>query len=298
MGTFFKQIYRYTHPRRYRHNENLWPYVKITRATEGHILSLSIRGRSVPIVDLSTLKGKYSGDLLVVASGPSVNDTNFTPLKHMPAMGVNGSWFMREKTDFKFFVIVDMTFIDQRLSLVKEIINEPDILFFTTVHGVVKIIDHFGHEALRCQVVIIEDACVKIFQPKVNNKEIHQHWRFQPSVSFCDSDPNIAFSHDIRRGIFDAGTVVYWSLQIIYFMGFKRVIIAGLDMNNFQKPRFYEHKNDMSPSYLEDQFSGLIEPAFRHASRVLKSGDIEVLNLSLNSALDESIFQKVKSDEL
>ncbi|HIH9479506.1 TPA: hypothetical protein ACYU75_002913, partial [Klebsiella variicola subsp. variicola] len=25
MGSLFKQIYRYTRPRAYRHNENLWP---------------------------------------------------------------------------------------------------------------------------------------------------------------------------------------------------------------------------------------------------------------------------------
>lgn len=35
MGSLFKQIYRYTRPRAYRHNENLWPWVKIRRAASG-----------------------------------------------------------------------------------------------------------------------------------------------------------------------------------------------------------------------------------------------------------------------
>lgn len=298
MRTFFKQIYRYTHPRSYRHNENLWPYVKITRASEGHISSMTLRGQPVPIVNLSELHEKYSGDLLVVASGPSVNETDFSPLQQLPAMGVNGSWFMRDKANFQFFVIVDMTFIDQRLSMVKEMVNDPGILFFTTVRGVVKIIDHFGHSAIRCQIAVIEDACFKSFMPRVLNDEIHQHYKNDKSVSFSESNKNIAFFEDIRKGIFDAGTVAHWALQIIQFMGFNRVIIAGLDMNNFQQPRFYESENDKSPCGLEQQFSDLIEPAFRHASYVLKQKSIEVLNLSLNSALDSGIFKKVKPHDV
>ncbi|OFC63729.1 sugar glycosyltransferase [Candidatus Erwinia dacicola] len=298
MGTFFKQIYRYTHPRRYRHNENLWPYVKITRASEGYINSLSLRGKRVPIVNLSDLQKKYSGDLLIVASGPSVNETDFTPLQSLPAMGVNGSWFLSDKINFKFFVIVDMTFIDQRLSMIEEVISDPDLLFFTTVHGIVKIIDHFGQFAISCQVAIIEDACMKIFQPTVFNHEISLHWQHEKSVRLWKEDKSIAFNHDIRKGIFDAATVVYWSLQIIQFIGFNRVIIAGLDMNNFQQPRFYEKKDDISPCYLESQFTALIKPAFIHARNELESKEIEVLNLSLHSALDSSIFRKVNPNDV
>ncbi|MCS3609481.1 sugar glycosyltransferase [Erwinia rhapontici] len=298
MGTFFKQIYRYSHSRRFRHNENLWPYVKITRASEGHISSLSLRGQQVNITNLSDLHQKFSGDLLLVASGPSVNETDFTPLQHIPAMGVNGAWFMHDKTHFKFFVIVDMTFIDQRLSMVKEIVSDPDILFFTTVRGVVKIIDYFGHSAIRCQIAVIEDACFKNFQPSLLSEEIHQHYKNEKSVSFSENDNNIAFFEDIRKGVFDAGTVAFWALQIIYFMGFSRVIIAGLDMNNFQQPRFYENERDRAPCDLEQKFSSLIEPAFRHASCILEKRSIEVLNLSLNSALDSCIFKKVKPHDV
>lgn len=298
MGTFFKQIYRYSHSRRYRHNENLWPYVKITRASEGHISSLSLRGKPITIVNLSDIKQKYSGDLLLVASGPSVNDTDFSPLQHIPAMGMNGSWHMREKTNFKIYVIVDMTFIDQRQNIVREVVDDPEILFFTTVRGIIKVIDYFGYSAIRCQIAIIEDACFKNFQPRVLTEEIYQYYKNEKSVDFCATDKNIAFFKDIRKGIFDAGTVAHWALQIIQFMGFRRVIIAGLDMNNFQQPRFYENENDKSPCGLEEQFSGLIEPAFRHASQVLEKNSIDVLNLSLNSALDSSIFKKVKPQDV
>lgn len=298
MGTLFKQLYRYSHSRRFRHNENLWPYVKITRASEGHISSLSLRGQSVKLVNLNDLHHQYAGDLLLIASGPSVNDTDFTPLQHIPAMGMNGSWFMRDKTHFKFFVIVDMTFIDQRLSMVEDMVRDPEIILFTTLRCIVQLIDYIGYSSLRCQVAIVEDACYKNFQPRVLTEEIHQTYQHEQSVSFSEADRNIAFFKDIRKGVFDAGTVAYWALQIIQYMGFNRIIIAGLDMNNFHKPRFYENENDISPCGLEQQFLGLIEPSFRLSSNVLKELFVEVLNLSPYSALDSSIFKKVKPDDI
>ena len=56
MGSLFKQIYRYTRPRAYRHNENLWPFTRITRAPSGEISALRYKGKTVPLVSLSALK--------------------------------------------------------------------------------------------------------------------------------------------------------------------------------------------------------------------------------------------------
>ena len=48
MGSLYKQIYRYTRPRAFRHNENLWPYTKITRAESGEIRTLQYKGQHPP----------------------------------------------------------------------------------------------------------------------------------------------------------------------------------------------------------------------------------------------------------
>ncbi len=298
MGTFFKQIYRYTRPRCYRHNENLWPYIKIERGDAGHISALSFRHRSIPIADLSALQGSQSGDVLLIASGPSVSETNFTPLQHLPVMGVNGAWSLRPVGGFCLYVIVDMTFFDQRLSLVKDIVSDPQVLLFTTVHGIVKLATLVGMDSVCCRLAVIEDACVKTYQPQVRKEDVFRHFQSENGISFSAQDNNIAFSQDIRQGIFDAGTVVYWALQILQYLGYHRIIIAGLDMNNFHQPRFYENEKNAAPSHLASQFEHVIEPGFIHASSVLQSMNIEVLNLSLNSALGNHIFRKVKSDDI
>ena len=71
MGSLYKQIYRYTHPRAFRHNENLWPYTKITRGESGEIRTLQYKGQNIPLVSLSALKNSAHGEVLLSATGPS-----------------------------------------------------------------------------------------------------------------------------------------------------------------------------------------------------------------------------------
>ena len=293
MSTFFKQIYRYTRPRDYRHNENLWPYVAITRAPTGEIVSMRYRGESVALQQISSLQGWYSGSVLITATGPSIKEMDFSGFPAMPVVGVNGAYALHDKIDFQFYVIVDMTFIDKKSEMVQGVISNPAITLFTTLHGVVKIIDAFTSSKIQCQVVIIEDACYKIYKRKVMPEKIWDTYRGVTEISICPEHKHIAFNNDIRTGIFDAGTVVYWALQIVAFMGFQTVYIAGLDMNNFTQPRFYENEKNKLPCFLDEKFPNLIEPAFRHAGMVLQKKGISVKNLSKHSALGNDIFEKV-----
>lgn len=298
MGTFFKQIYRYTHPRRYRHNENLWPYIKFTRAKEGHIDTLRYRGQLVPLYNLSALTQEKPEKLLIVATGPSVKNTNLSLLKNVVAMGLNGAWFKHQEVSFHYYVIIDMTFLDHHMDLVKQVISQPDLIFFTTTHGVIKIINAFAPDLIKCRLALIEDACFKIMQPKIFPEEIESYYRGVSSINISTKQPTIAFSSDIRQGIFDAGTVAYWALQIAAFMQTKNIIFAGLDMNNFNQPRFYETENNSLPSFLEEKFTGMILPAFQHASQILKKNNTSVYNLSINSAVPDNIFKKVFPDDI
>ncbi|MEF3109205.1 sugar glycosyltransferase [Raoultella sp. WB_B2P2-3] len=299
MGSLFKQIYRYTHPRAFRHNENLWPWAKITRAASGEICSLIYKGKTVPLCSLSELKNSFSGPLLLTATGPSVKDIDFsvTP-RTVPVMGVNGAFSLEGKLSFSLYLIVDMEFFDRKPDIISAIVSNPQILFFTTAHGIAKIIDRTGMENIRCRLALIEDACYKIYQPRVVSKDIRARFTDFDTVILHERIDNIAFSIDIRQGIFDAGTVAYWALQIIAYLGFDKVIIAGLDMNNFNRPRFYENDANKLPSYLESKVTALIFPALALASRYMQSSGINIINTSINSAVPVDIFSKVPFSQI
>lgn len=297
MGSLFKQIYRYTHRRAFRHNENLWPFTHITRAASGEIRTLKYKGKAVPLVNLSELKDSAQGEVLLTATGPSTRRIDFTLLpKSIPVMGVNGAWHLSDKIKFSLYTIVDMEFYDKKPDVIRSVISQADIVLFTTMHGIAKILDRYGAE-LRCRLALIEDACYKIYQPKVAKNAIQQAWRGVPALRFHPQRHDICFSTDIRHGIFDAGTVVYWALQILMWLGFKTILISGLDMSNFNQPRFYETEQDKLPSWLANKVDDLVMPSFSHAANVLQQNHIRVVNFSLESAVPETIFEKVSFDE-
>ena len=297
MGSLFKQIYRYTHRRAFRHNENLWPFTHITRAASGEIRTLKYKGKAVPLVNLSELKDSAQGEVLLTATGPSTRSIDFTRLpKSIPVMGVNGAWHLSDKIKFSLYTIVDMEFYDKKPDIIRAVISQPDIVLFTTMHGIAKILDRHG-SALRCRLALIEDACYKIYQPKVPRSAIQQVWRGVTALRFHPQRQDICFSTDIRQGIFDAGTVVYWALQILMWLGFKTILISGLDMSNFNQPRFYETEQDKLPSWLANKVDDLVMPSFSHAANVLQQNHIRDVNFSLESAVPETIFEKVSFDE-
>lgn len=297
MGSFFKQIYRYTHPRSFRHNENLWPWAKIERAESGEICSLKYKGENIPLVPLSTLKKSVKGEVVLTATGPSTSEIDFKKLPvTLPVMGVNGAYSLAQDVKFSLYLIVDMGFFDKQRDLVESIIADSNILLFTTLHGIAKIWDrHAAH--LKCRLALIEDACYKIYQPKITDEMKWETYKNIKAMRCCDDRQDICFSTDICLGIFDAGTVAYWAFQILCHMGFETILVSGLDMNNFHQPRFYETNENKQPSYLENKVESLVIPSFSHASSVMKENMSTVLNFSLHSAVPDAIFTKVFFDD-
>lgn len=234
--------------------------------------------------------------MLLTATGPSVKVTRFDNIPTMPTIGVNGAYSLHPQVDFRFYVIVDMGFIDSRPDIVRDIIQRTELILFTTVHGVARILDHFGQALIACRLAIVEDAACKIYNPRLNRIALYDHYSRVPGVVFSTACNTLGFSEDIRCGIFDAGTVAYWALQIITYLGFKQLFIAGLDMNNFHLPRFYETDQNRLPTSLQEKMESQVIPAFQHASAIMKSRHISVKNLSLHSAIGSEIFEKVDSN--
>jgi Kdo-III transferase WaaZ len=237
------------------------------------------------------------GEVLLTATGPSTREINFSLLpEHIPVMGVNGAWHLSDRITFSLYTIVDMGFFDKRPEIIRAIISQSGIILFTTMHGIAKILDRYA-EDLQCRLALVEDGCYKIYQPKVAQGAIRQTYQHIDSLRYDPQRPDVCFSTDIRQGIFDAGTVVYWALQILAWLGFKTILISGLDMTNFSQPRFYETQQNQLPSYLATKVESLVMPSFALAASVLQQSQIRVINFSPKSAVPETIFEKVSFNE-
>ena len=240
---------------------------------------------------MSHYQNKYSGEVLLVATGPSINEISFKNKTTIPVFGVNGAYTLKEFLDFNFYIITDEHFFEHRPNIMLDVISNSNITLFIIIDVLTQIIDHCGGDNIKCTLVIIENYCSKIYKPKFKIEDINKD-HFDSKTNFLSlNEKNIAFTTDIKNGIFAEKTVIYWALQVISFLNYDKIYIAGLDMNNFDKPRFYENENDKIDTQLNDDFNGIIS-GFRLASDVFNKKNIEVINLSANSAVPDSIFKK------
>lgn len=284
----YKTIYRNTHSKQYQHNKNLWPYFKVIRSGSGELSDVFFKGNRISSIDLNfSIKNK---PLVIMATGPSVGDINSDFFdESFDYLGVNGAFSMRTVM-FDWYVILDRDFVKKRLALVKEIVARKDLVLFCGYASLEVICSSIPFAEIRCQMKIIEIASARKIERflmpsgQVNPDDTNYHWH-----------NDMGFSDKIERFLFDYGTVTYPALQIACLLGYKKIYIAGLDMNNFNLPRFYETSEDKLPTRLAKDFEN-ISRSFHSAQAYCSSHNIQVINLSPNSAIDA--FPKIRWDKV
>lgn len=296
-NTFFKLLYRWTHSRAFRHNERLAHGVALHRDGLGRLAGMCIRGHRVALANAMPFGGVDQAACHLIATGPSVREIDYRALPMRRAMGVNGAIALQQQgVRFNYYCVVDSGFVRQRPDLVERIIGEP-LTLFTTPLVLWHIAQHFALDRMRCRVFLLDDLRFPAGQRALTVDELraaHDH----SALALFDAPeaPDaLGFSLDIRRGVFDGRTVAYTALQVLASLGFGRIYLHGVDLvNTTTTPRFYESHDNMQPSHLDRHFHAFIEPSFRHAAALLRSRCVQVMNLSMKSALGEEVFPKVR----
>lgn len=310
-NSLLKLLYRHTHGRRNRHNERLWPHVRVGRNAAGEIESYSYRGRDIPLVNKEVTRGSLacvarndvdqivasvndsgtggSGQSRVghiIASGPSVNDIDYAQLSLTNVMGVNGAIALTDRHPIRFYTYCfnDTGFVRARPELVRRIVTQ-DLLLFTTPLSLWHVLQQLPASEIRCRIFLIENPQIRGRMPFRDVDEVMADAP-QGALTLFDKERVLGFGHDIRHGLFDAGTVAYSALQIMAWLGFKEIVLHGVDLQDAAKvPRFYETAADTLPTTLDQYLPHHILPAFTAAARLLHEQGVRVVNLSPHSAL-------------
>ncbi|HGN1705955.1 TPA: lipopolysaccharide core biosynthesis protein RfaZ [Providencia rettgeri] len=291
---FLKTLYRLFHSKKYHHNKNIWHLFGVSRNKLNEITEITYKNKKLKVnTNLPNLIKQKHKKLIIVATGPSVNEIpkDFFDLEQYDFLGVNGAISL-SNIKFRFYCIIDQSFVSNRIDLVRKIVSDDEITLFCnflSLHEILKFIDV---SEINCSFKILDlvtDGIGYLFldEKKVVNENYasdNHHW-FN----------GYGFSSNINEFVFDYGTVAYPALQIGYFLGYKQLYFIGLDMNNFNKPRFYENDSNTLPTSLEHQLT-VIQNAFNSASHFLAEAGIKVTNLSLNSSITS--FQKESANDL
>lgn len=235
----------------------------------------------------------------IIASGPSIADLEFTGLMNTATIFVNGSINLLTKHDFTNvigYVISDARFIK----------HQPDILN-----------KHYTGQPLYATLAVLEalalthpsivsnyHSAMRIIYPadrpwgvKTNKSWFSQLLSKHPSLnkktplSTLANQPNfvidvhhqpspIGLSLDITHGFVEAGTVAYVATQLAFSRHAGAIHLYGIDLLNSNQPRFYEAKDNSSPSKLDKAVIDRIVPSFDLLGKTYRAHGVNIVNHS------------------
>ncbi|MGE8617361.1 MAG: hypothetical protein ACN6O0_06040 [Achromobacter spanius] len=294
----FRYLYRYTQGGAYRHNETLWPLVKVRRDGRERLVACDLVGvRGPATLPMAQVPRDISGDAHLILSGPSVAQIDYARCHLGTVMGVNGSIALQRAHPtlrFHYYAMLDAGFVKRRRDLVADVLSQ-DLLLFVTPEVYRWISFLFDAKEVRCRIALFEEVHQRALQPRAQPDELEAQLATDPELVLFDAhNPQHAhgFSLNPARGLFGGGTVAYTALQLLAWMGARTLYLHGLDLSAAAGPRFYEHPGAQLATALDRQFAGHIEPAFRQASRLLNERGVKVYNLSADSRLGDDVFEK------
>lgn len=169
------------------------------------------------------LEGKFKGEtVFLLGNGPSLNETPLYLLKDQYTMVFNRFTLMLERLNWSptFYSVTDDLVLEDILDEVSQINNQSKYSFFPDIH-----------------------FRGKIFYTKIKSSKPIFWLRQKFGMGFSDKLPQV----------FSGGSVIYEGLQILKFLGFKRVILLGVDMN-FKVHKTAERINSGSGIDIESKF--------------------------------------------
>lgn len=146
---------------------------------------------------LSSLRDSHKGQrCVIIGNGPSLNETDMGLLRDETTFGLNRIYLMFGRLGFE-----------------------------TTYHAVVN----------RHVVEQSTDDFLKLSAPLFTTFPNANSFGDTPGVGYLNKLIGPRFSTDIRQGIWEGATVTFVAMQIAYFMGFKDVVLVGVDHNFVSK---------------------------------------------------------------
>lgn len=237
-----------------------------------------------------SVRSVAKGPVFIIASGSSAKAFPIERFSDVPMITMNGAISMFVGTAIKpfFYACTDTTFP----------IEQPGL---------------FAHALqLSRNLALWEDQLESL--PFAPSGEIHLLKKAgQPSIlaSLFKHEPrlvrsravwnkrarSLGFSKDLTEDFFDARTVAYLALQIAYHVGFSKVFLVGMDLNQ-SAGRFYEDSAGFtSHCGLDQHFERRILPSLELMAEKVLGERFAVYNLSQVSRIPASVIPKISVDE-
>ncbi|WNF46342.1 lipopolysaccharide core biosynthesis protein [Pseudomonas sp. SG20056] len=261
-------------------------------------------GRVVNTLAFERLRGKYSGALFIVASGPSVSEFPLLRYSQYSMMSMNGSICRFAEAGVRplFYICDDSSFVRNRLPFLQQGIASAQNVAFSP--RVIETLLAQVPDALVGRSVYCFERANRPVDGRKPMSDRQFSWAarkdadFECHFSLFRQKPNrIGFSRNIDKGYFSSRTIPYTGIQLAYHLGFQQVFVVGMDLDS-SKGRFYEQGEDAVGSRLDGDYEDYILPCFELMAKRVVNPAFQVYNLSLESRLPGSVLPKLTLDQL
>lgn len=297
------KLYRARLPANMRHMSKAHPDFGLAGA-HGVLDTVYWRGKPVGrILPLDRLARATAPDCFIVATGPSINQIDFSDLKGRTCIGVNGSILKSEEYSlpFRSHVIADRQFFKDRFELVrKAVMSGAECLF--TFRGLSVICERQPELLRDARIFLLDEITARFGQPQLSGVDFYAAADRDPDLvlhpSARPSKGWVGFSREIRKGVFTGQTIAFSALQVAVWLGYTRIFILGMDLGGTrERARFYESGKKAAPMRLDRDYESYIQPAFEVASKLRSALGIQIYNLSPDSRLPAAIIPKLSFAE-
>lgn len=244
-----------------------------------------------PLHPFENCRNTHGGAVFIIASGLSARSFPLERFAHVPMITMNGAISMFLNTDVRplFYACTDRSFSEQQPGLFKYAMHVSQNVALWEDHALATAILPSG------RLYPLRKAKRPSWLDNVRGK--HTALVTNHGLPGFRQRP-LGFSKDMSEGFFDARTVAYLTLQLAYHLGFSKVFLVGVDLNE-KSGRFYETQGGAnSPCGLDQHYHTRILPSLAlMASKVVGDG-FRVYNVSECSRIPESVVPRVGLGEV
>ena len=219
---------------------------------------------------IKQLHNKHLGErCFIVATGPSLKQTNLSLIKDEVMFGVNNLFMGFHEFDIKpeYWVVADAKIFEK---YAKDLLHLYTTLFLTDGAGQL-----FLHK-LKKYVKYLECAHSNLFMIVTR--------------PLSDMKSTKEFSTDIIKGV-NGGMVTLSCLQIAYYLGFKEVYLLGCDCSS--KGKHYDNKVDVENK--EDYWEHFFK-LYEVCKKVYEQDNRKIYNSTVGGNLE--VFERIKLEDL
>lgn len=232
--------------------------------------ALSQAGRQNKL-EIQKYEGQHRDErCVIIGNGPSLNKTDLELLRSETTFGLNRIYLMFEKLGFD-----------------------------TTYHAVVN------------QLVV--EQCAEDFiglqAPLFTTLPSRRYLGDRDQTYFLNKLVGPRFSKNLAHGVWEGATVTYVAMQIAYYMGFKEVVLVGVDHNFVSKGPAHKQvesagadHNHFDPNYFGKGFKWQLpdletsEIAYRLAGDAFTARGGSIIDATVDGKLE--IFPKAKLEDV